>query len=334
MSHNASAIVSDEVHASDIVSGQIYFRGYQANGSWTSWLNSSYTSSSIQTIRKFQLRNPSNGSISSNWGDYFTIPVYVLYPGANGQWNTVGNVTASAENVNCPIRDITMSQTQSHVYNGSTDSKQTNQRNLYIITCQVANANYTDLEINFQVGVNNNNSGTYTMNFVGGYTRWRPDSEKDYSTILNTINNSIIANGGKLDQVKSAINNLGSKIDDTNDKLDDIIENQNKEENTANENVEQNESDSNDSSDDAANASQSLISAIGGFVSAITSASPSNCRIDGDMGKVDMGQIDLCANPVPTYMQIISSLILICICIPFAIIMFNRFIALFRSFQS
>lgn len=109
---------------------------------------------------------------------------------------------------------------------------------------------------------------------------------------------------------------------------------QQKEEDTANENIEQNETDSNSSSSDAEDASQSLISAIGGFVSAVTSASPSNCQINGNMGKFDMGNIDLCANPVPTYMQVISSLILICICIPFAIIMFNRFIALFRSFQS
>lgn len=107
-----------------------------------------------------------------------------------------------------------------------------------------------------------------------------------------------------------------------------------KEEDAANENIEQNETDSNSSSSDAENASQSLLSAIGSFVSAITSASPSNCNIDGDMGKFDIGQVNLCSNPVPTYMQVISSLILICICIPFAIIMFNRFIALFRSFQT
>lgn len=107
-----------------------------------------------------------------------------------------------------------------------------------------------------------------------------------------------------------------------------------KEENAANENIEQNEQDSSSSGSDAENASQSLISAIGGFVSSITSASPSNCNIDGDMGKFDLGNIDLCANPVPTYIQIISSFILIGLCIPFAIIMFNRFIALFRSFQT
>lgn len=87
------------------------------------------------------------------------------------------------------------------------------------------------------------------------------------------------------------------------------------------------------SSSDAEQGSSSLISAIGGFVNAITSASPSNCNINGDMGNFDMGSIDLCANPVPTFVQIISSLVLIAICIPFAIIMFNRFIGMFRSFQ-
>lgn len=107
-----------------------------------------------------------------------------------------------------------------------------------------------------------------------------------------------------------------------------------KEEDAANENIEQNEQDSNASSTDAENASQSLISAIGGFVSSITSASPSNCNINGNMGNFDLGNIDLCANPVPSYIQIISSFILISLCIPFAIVMFNRFINLFRSFQT
>lgn len=110
--------------------------------------------------------------------------------------------------------------------------------------------------------------------------------------------------------------------------------NSEKEEEAANENIEQNEQDSNASSTDAANASQSLISAIGGFVSSITSASPSNCNINGNMGNFDLGNIDLCANPVPSYIQIISSFILISLCIPFAIVMFNRFISLFRSFQT
>lgn len=105
------------------------------------------------------------------------------------------------------------------------------------------------------------------------------------------------------------------------------------EENTANNNIQQGNNAANSSSQGAENATSSLLSVIGQFVGAVTTASPSNCRINADMGNFDMGTIDLCANPVPTFIQIISSLILIAICVPFAIIMFNRFINLFRSFQ-
>ena len=88
-----------------------------------------------------------------------------------------------------------------------------------------------------------------------------------------------------------------------------------------------------DSGEEAEEATSGLIDIIGGFVSAITNASPSNCNINGNMGHLNMGIIDMCSMPVPSFVQIIGSIILILVCIPFVIIMFNRFISLFRSFQ-
>ncbi len=138
---------------------------------------------------------------------------------------------------------------------------------------------------------------------------------------------------GGINDLKNGVTNLNNKLNQTNDKLDDIKDEMQKEENTANDNIEQGNDAADASSEDAENATSSLISVIGQFVGAVTTASPSNCLINGNMGNFSMGQIDLCANPVPTFVQIISSLILIAICVPFAIVMFNRFINLFRSFQ-
>lgn len=103
--------------------------------------------------------------------------------------------------------------------------------------------------------------------------------------------------------------------------------------NATNDSVEQSETEGASSQSDAQTGTASLISTIGSAVSAITSASPTNCVINGNMGNFDMGQIDLCSNPVPAFVQIISSLILILITVPLCIVMFNRFIGLFRSFQ-
>lgn len=88
------------------------------------------------------------------------------------------------------------------------------------------------------------------------------------------------------------------------------------------------------SSSSAQSGSASLLNVIGAFAGIITSAQPTNCLINGNMGNLNIGQIDLCANPVPSFVQIIGSIILVCLVIPFVVIMFNRFISIFRSFQS
>ena len=51
------------------------------------------------------------------------------------------------------------------------------------------------------------------------------------------------------------------------------------------------------------------------------------------MGNFDMGSIDLCANPVPTFMQVIGSIIAALVVLPLVIVLFNRFIAIIGSFQ-
>lgn len=87
------------------------------------------------------------------------------------------------------------------------------------------------------------------------------------------------------------------------------------------------------SQNDATNATSSLISVITSGIGAITSASASNCVINADMGNFDMGSIDLCANPVPTFMQVIGSIIAALVVLPLVIVLFNRFIAIIGSFQ-
>ena len=88
------------------------------------------------------------------------------------------------------------------------------------------------------------------------------------------------------------------------------------------------------SSSQAQTGTTGLLNAITGAVSVISSAQPTNCKINGNMGNLDIGQLDLCANPAPAFVQTIGSLILILMCVPLAISLFNRFIAIFRSFQS
>lgn len=80
-------------------------------------------------------------------------------------------------------------------------------------------------------------------------------------------------------------------------------------------------------------ATSSLLSVITSGIGAITSASPTNCKINGNMGNLNVGNIDLCANPVPTFMTLIGSIIAVLVVLPLVILLFNRFISIIRSFQ-
>lgn len=91
------------------------------------------------------------------------------------------------------------------------------------------------------------------------------------------------------------------------------------------------------SSSSASQGGANLLSAITGFFNVITSAQPSTCRFNAPLNTYfgnERLNVDLCALDLPSGIGALTSIIAIGILIPFAIHMFNKFIALFRSFQS
>lgn len=175
------------------------------------------------------------------------------------------------------------------------------------------------------VGYVMNNTSTATLTFGSGslvlrsseevrpgtWTEWQRqnisvDVDIDEQAIVNAIEQSAREQSEQRDQEQAALDNA----------------------------VEDSQNAGQDSSDAATAGTGSLISAIGSAVAAITSASPTNCLINGNMGNLNVGQIDLCANPVPSFVTIIGSLLLVLFIVPLCISLFNRFINLFRSFQS
>lgn len=89
----------------------------------------------------------------------------------------------------------------------------------------------------------------------------------------------------------------------------------------------------NQSQQQANSSGSTLLQLFTGFVSAVSGASPSSCSIPLNFGHFAVSDVDLCTLPVPSYVQVIGSLIAIALFVPFAIAMFRRFISLFRSFQ-
>lgn len=91
---------------------------------------------------------------------------------------------------------------------------------------------------------------------------------------------------------------------------------------------------SNASQNSAEQGTQSLLSAITGFVGVIANATPTNCRISGNMGALDIGQLDFCQDNPPAIITTIGTLILIAITIPITIWVIKKIISMFRSFTN
>lgn len=86
--------------------------------------------------------------------------------------------------------------------------------------------------------------------------------------------------------------------------------------------IQSQQSDSEDGAEDSAeaitNASDSLLAVIGNFVNIVINPPRRDCTISGDMGHMDLGQIDLCQLTPPPAISVIATLLIIGFVIPFA----------------
>lgn len=270
-------------------------------------------------INKIKFRSSSNTAIGFPVGTYLSVVGTFNSPGllidssgANSYTNqSIGYFGISTETNNCTPVNFDYNQ-QDYVSNGG-----------YIY------------KYNFEYICRLTDSGTPTIGFFIRTAVGTPAGAVTLS--INRINIYKAVDSVSQTDIINAISRIEDAIDGLADKFDDVVdainEAQENESAATEDAVADSQEAGNTSSSDAQTGTASLISTIGSAVSAITSASPTNCLLNGDMGNFDMGQIDLCANPVPAFVQIIGSLILILVTVPLCIVLFNRFIGLFRSFQ-
>lgn len=130
----------------------------------------------------------------------------------------------------------------------------------------------------------------------------------------------------------SAESQINSSVNDVNDTLKDQ---QQKEEDAANQNQDDLKSDSDSSQNNVDDATQSLMSVVTDFVSAITSASPSNCTIDMNFGFFDAGSVNLCTGKsgFSGIVSIVGSIMMIGFTVPLCWCAVSKIVGLFRSFQ-
>lgn len=88
------------------------------------------------------------------------------------------------------------------------------------------------------------------------------------------------------------------------------------------------------SASDATSSGSTLLGGFQSLVGALTSASPSDCVINADIGDFKMGNVDLCQVDPPPAFQAISSIMVIGFVVPLSIATTRKFLGLFRSFQN
>lgn len=105
-----------------------------------------------------------------------------------------------------------------------------------------------------------------------------------------------------------------------------------KNENNANNNI-QNQNKQGDNNNNPSTKSQTLLQLSKDAFDAITKIKPTNCLLAFDLGVVKLSEQNMCSLKVPSYIQIISSILIITVTIPATIAIFNRIMALIKEMQ-
>lgn len=226
--------------------------------------------------------------------------------------------------------------------------------NVSYVTQDITN---TSLYYNFYFKNNNSSSiRLYStgLNFSVGDSELALNTQaiqsfnRDVSSYIGSVVSSINANGNDLESAITSLNNdFNSFRTNTYNQLNSIdsnvsniweyLQDKQDQDEEDRDNIEEQSSDidseSSDSSSDAEQQGTTLLGAFSAFVTALTSASPSNCVLDMDLGNLDLGNVDFCTLSPPQPVPTIASIFLILFCVPLSIATAKKVINLFRSFQ-
>ena len=106
-----------------------------------------------------------------------------------------------------------------------------------------------------------------------------------------------------------------------------------KNENNAQNNIK-NQNKNGDYNNNPTQKSQTLLQLSKDAFDAIVKIKPTNCQLALDLGVVKLPEQNMCSLKVPSYIQIISSILIITVTIPATIAIFNRIMFLIKEMQS
>lgn len=88
-----------------------------------------------------------------------------------------------------------------------------------------------------------------------------------------------------------------------------------------------------DSNNNPTGKSQTLIDYFKNGIGAIQKMKKTNCNLKLDMGVAKFGDVDMCKLPVPSYIKIISSILVFSVCLPASIAIVRRIVAVIKEMQ-
>lgn len=195
-------------------------------------------------------------------------------------------------------------------------------------------ANISNFRFYPRVGINANEYATVSTNIqVVALSNYNITVNTNNQDVINAIVELKNSNSSWLSQINQNIQEVRGAIVN----LQNQQSQQNQQDQQDRENIENQQNDvsssSDNSSNDARTTGTTLLGAFSGFVNALTNARPSNCKINMDLGNLDMGIVDLCQLSPPQPIPTIASIMLILFCVPLSIATARKVISLFRSFQ-
>lgn len=162
------------------------------------------------------------------------------------------------------------------------------------------------------------------------------EGQLDYTSVLNDIKDAIDAHDANVD---AWFSNIDEDIAGAADAIVEQTEAEQEryEEQQTNVTNAQTDADTNsqESSSNAESVGSSLLDILRSFVGVLTSANDNvnnNCTFSGNMGNLNLGNLNFCALSPPREFQFISSLVVIGFSVPLTIAMINKILSLFRGF--
>ena len=153
---------------------------------------------------------------------------------------------------------------------------------------------------------------------------------------LDTLESNQVHIGNKLNTIIDALDDLAPSQEDIQEAVEDAQSSHDDEQQQKYEDqAEENEQTAEDNSSAAQGTATSLLSVVGQFIGVLTSATPTNCNLNGNLiPHLPLGQLNLCQHDPPAAITAIGSLILIAFVVPLAYYTVKRMLALIGSFQN